>query len=471
MIKILPHEKVDILSKYKKLIDETEVIHSTGKVDKIVGLTIESSGPAVQFGEICKIRLGAGKYLYAEVVGFHKNRVILMPIGDMRGVVPGAEVIAAGTQLTVPVGPQLLGRVISGVGAPLDGRGEIFSDMRYPVDGKPLNPLQRRLIKQPLSVGVRVIDGLITVGRGQRIGIFSGSGVGKSTLLAMIARYTDADVNVIALIGERGREVRDFVEKELGEEGLKKSVVIVATSDQPPMIRLRGAFLAHAVAEYFRDQGNDVNILMDSVTRFSLAQREVGLAAGEPSATRGYPPSVFSLLPRLLERSGTREGAGSITGFYTILVEADDMNEPIADAVRGILDGHIVLDRSIANRGHYPAVNVLASLSRCMKDVVTCEHKDAANKMRELLAAYADAEDLINLGAYAKGSNSVVDRAIEMKPEIDAFLRQDIYERDTFDNITHRLMSMFESKESKGESTQKDYVAPVPYFARTRRQA
>lgn len=471
MIKILPHEKVDILSKYKKLIDETEVIHSTGKVDKIVGLTIESSGPAVQFGEICKIRLGAGKYLYAEVVGFHKNRVILMPIGDMRGVVPGAEVIAAGTQLTVPVGPQLLGRVISGVGAPLDGRGEIFSDMRYPVDGKPLNPLQRRLIKQPLSVGVRVIDGLITVGRGQRIGIFSGSGVGKSTLLAMIARYTDADVNVIALIGERGREVRDFVEKELGEEGLKKSVVIVATSDQPPMIRLRGAFLAHAVAEYFRDQGNDVNILMDSVTRFSLAQREVGLAAGEPSATRGYPPSVFSLLPRLLERSGTREGAGSITGFYTILVEADDMNEPIADAVRGILDGHIVLDRSIANRGHYPAVNVLASLSRCMKDVVTCEHKDAANKMRELLAAYADAEDLINLGAYAKGSNPVVDRAIEMKPEIDAFLRQDIYERDTFDNITHRLMSMFESKESKGESTQKDYVAPVPYFARTRRQA
>ncbi len=464
MIKILPHEKVDILSKYKKLIDETEVIHSTGKVDKIVGLTIESSGPAVQFGEICKIRLGAGKYLYAEVVGFHKNRVILMPIGDMRGVVPGAEVIAAGTQLTVPVGPQLLGRVISGVGAPLDGRGEIFSDMRYPVDGKPLNPLQRRLIKQPLSVGVRVIDGLITVGRGQRIGIFSGSGVGKSTLLAMIARYTDADVNVIALIGERGREVRDFVEKELGEEGLKKSVVIVATSDQPPMIRLRGAFLAHAVAEYFRDQGNDVNILMDSVTRFSLAQREVGLAADDP-------PSVFSLLPRLLERSGTREGAGSITGFYTILVEADDMNEPIADAVRGILDGHIVLDRSIANRGHYPAVNVLASLSRCMKDVVTCEHKDAANKMRELLAAYADAEDLINLGAYAKGSNSVVDRAIEMKPEIDAFLRQDIYERDTFDNITHRLMSMFESKESKGESTQKDYVAPVPYFARTRRQA
>ena len=343
-----------------------------------------------------------------------------MPIGDMRGFVPGAEVIAAGTQLTVPVGPQLLGRVISGVGGPLDGRGEIFSDMRYPVDGKPLNPLQRRLIKQPLSVGVRVIDGLITVGRGQRIGIVSAP-VGKSTLLAMIARYTDADVNVIALIGERGREVRDFVEKELGEEGLKKSVVIVATSDQPPMIRLRGAFLAHAVAEYFRDQGNDVNILMDSVTRFSLAQREVGLAAGEPSATRGYPPSVFSLLPRLLERSGTREGAGSITGFYTILVEADDMNEPIADAVRGILDGHIVLDRSIANRGHYPAVNVLASLSRCMKDVVTCEHKDAANKMRELLAAYADAEDLINLGAYAKGSNSVVDRAIEMKPEIDAF--------------------------------------------------
>lgn len=468
MIKILPHEKIDFLSKYKTIIAETDVLHFTGRVDRIVGLTIESIGPSVKFGELCRIRLDDKKYLYAEVVGFQKNRVILMPIGDMKGVIAGAEVIAAGSSLMVPVGKELLGRVISGVGRPLDGKGEIFTDLKYPVDGKPIAALERRLVDEVLSVGVRAIDGLLTMGKGQRIGIFSGSGVGKSTLLAMISRYTNADINVIALIGERGREVKDFVEKELGPEGLKKSVVIVATSDQPPMLRLRGAFLAHAIAEYFRDQGNDVNILMDSVTRFALAQREVGLAAGEPSATRGYPPSVFSLLPRLLERSGPRADGGSITGFYTILVEADDMNEPISDAVRGILDGHIVLSRSLANKNHYPAIDILGSLSRCMKDVVDKEQAEAAKKFRELLAAYADSEDLINLGAYAKGSNPVIDKAIEMKPAMDAFLKQGIYEKDIYDNIKKRMTDLFIKTGAK-DIVQKDYAASTPYFARMKK--
>ncbi len=297
MVRILPHDRIEVLSRLRGIIEDIDVVRSTGKVERIVGLTIESAGPAVKFGELCKIRLAKGEYLYAEVVGMNRNRLVLMPIGDMKGVTVGAEVVAAGSAMTVPVGDALLGRVISGAGTPIDGKGDIYTKERYPVESKPLNPLERRLITRPLSVGIRAIDGLLTVGRGQRIGIFSGSGVGKSTLLAMIARYTDADVNVIALIGERGREVRDFVDKELGTEGLKRSVVIVATSDQPPMMRLRGAFMAHAVAEYFRDQGMSVNILMDSVTRFALAQREVGLSAGEPSATRGYPPSVFSLLP------------------------------------------------------------------------------------------------------------------------------------------------------------------------------
>ncbi len=449
MINILPHEKIDILSKYRDIIDDVEVIKFSGKVERIVGLTIESVGPAVKYGDLCRIKTGESQYLYAEVVGFNRNRVILMPIGDMKGVVPGAEVYAVGTSLMVSVGNELLGRVISGIGKPLDGKGEIYTREKYPVEGKVINPLERTVIDEPLSVGIRAIDGLITVGRGQRIGIFAGSGVGKSTIIGMIARYTDADVNVIALIGERGREVKDFVEKELGRDGLKKSVVIAATSDQPPMLRLRGAFLAHAVAEYFRDQGKAVNLLMDSVTRFAMAQREVGLAAGEPSATRGYPPSVFTMMPRLLERAGTSSNGGSITGFYSVLVEGDDMNEPIGDAARGILDGHIVLDRKFANKGHYPAINVLASVSRCMKDVVDSEHQKAANLMRELLAAYTDAEDLINLGGYVRGANPRVDLAISMIEEINDFLKQGIYEEDTLENIRKRLVGMMLPKEEK----------------------
>ncbi len=461
MINILPHEKVDILSKYKEIIDEVEVIKFTGHVERIVGLTIESVGPAVKYGDLCRIKTGESQYLYTEVVGFNRNRVILMPIGDMKGVVPGAEVYAVGTSLMVPVGRELLGRVISGIGKPLDGKGEIFARTKYPVEGREINPLNRTVITEPLSVGVRAIDGLITVGRGQRIGIFSGSGVGKSTLLGMISRYTDADVNVIALIGERGREVKDFVEKELGPEGLKRSIVVAATSDQPPMLRLRGAFLAHAIAEYFRDQGMAVNLLLDSITRFAMAQREVGLAAGEPSATRGYPPSVFSMMPRLLERAGTSNTGGSITGFYTVLVEGDDMNEPIADAARGILDGHIVLDRKFANKGHYPAVNVLASVSRCMKDVVDSKHLQAALKFRELLAAYTDAEDLINLGGYVRGANPVVDRAISMIPVMNDFLKQDIYEKDNLTPIRDKIISMMIPEEKKGRTVQQQVKPPA----------
>lgn len=449
MIRILPHEKIDILSKYKDLINQTEVIKFTGRVERIVGLTIESKGPVVKHGELCKIDIEENEPLFAEVVGFNKDRIVLMPIGEMKGVIAGAEVSAAGASLSVPVGHELLGRVINGLGKPLDGKGEIFTKERYPVVGKAINPLTRTIIDKPLSVGIRAIDGLITVGKGQRIGIFSGSGVGKSILLGMIARYTSADINIIVLIGERGREVRNFVERELGEEGLRRSVVVVATSDQPPMLRIRGAFLGHALAEYFRDKGKDVNLMMDSVTRFALAQREVGLAAGEPSATRGFPPSVFSLLPRLLERSGTKEGSGSITGFYTILVEADDMNEPIADAVRGILDGHIVLDRNLSNRGHYPAVDVLSSISRCMRDVIDSDHQKAASQFRELLASYRDAEDLITLGAYAKGSNAMVDKAIDMIGKINAFLKQDMYEKDTYNNIVSNLKGLFSREPSR----------------------
>jgi len=464
MIRVLPHEKVDVLSKYKKILEEIDVVKFTGKVERIVGLTIESHGPAVEYGELCRIAKSDGTYLQAEVVGFNKNRVVLMPIGDMNGIVPGAMVQGGGSALMVPVGFEILGRVLNGVGEPLDGKGDVLTDMKYPIDGKVHNPLERKIIDSPLSVGVRAIDGLNTVGRGQRIGIFAGSGVGKSTLLGMMARYTDADVNVIALIGERGREVKEFVEKELGKEGIKKSVVIVATSDQPPMLRLRGAFFAHSIAEFFRDQGLHVNLMMDSVTRFALAQREVGLSVGEPAATRGYPPSVFTKLAQLMERSGTGE-VGSITGFYTVLVEGDDMNEPISDAARGILDGHIVLDRKIAHKGHYPAIDVLASISRCMKDVVTPSHKENSDKLRKLLAAYTEAEDMINLGAYARGSNPVIDNAIDNIESINNYLQQGIYEQNNFSEIVENLNTLFNDSGLSQPSEQQNY-SPFPQMNR-----
>ncbi|MCL2026104.1 MAG: FliI/YscN family ATPase [Leptospirales bacterium] len=461
MIKNLPHERIDILSKYNDAVKNVDAVKEIGRVERVVGLTIESLGPPVSYGDICRVKLNDNKFLPAEVVGINKNRIILMPIGPMNGVSPGAIVQATGSGLTIPVSSEMLGRVISGTGEPIDGKGPLRFAQNYPVASRSVSPLSRALIDTPLSVGIRAIDGLITVGRGQRIGIFAGSGVGKSTLISMIARYTDSDVNVIALIGERGREVKDFITKELGREGLERSVVVVATSDMPPMVQLRGALIAHAIAEYFRGHGLAVNLLMDSITRFAQAQRDVGLAAGEPAATRGYPPSVFSKIPELIERAGTADNGGSITGFYSVLVEGDDMNDPVADTARGRLDGHIVLDRNLAHKGHYPAIDVLASISRCMKDVVSAEHRAAAERFRALLAAYSNIEDLINLNAYVRGSNQDADKAIQMKAEMDSFLIQGIYEKDTFPSIVSRLESMFAEKRASVIA-----AAKPPAFAR-----
>ncbi|HYH02617.1 MAG TPA: FliI/YscN family ATPase, partial [Bacillota bacterium] len=362
-------------------------------------------------------------------------------LGDMTGISPGSEIVATGEKLQVEVGPGLLGRVLDGLGNPLDDRGPLLSGNFSPLSAPPPNPLTRRRIETPLALGVKVIDGLLTCGRGQRVGIFAGSGVGKSTLLGMIARNTEADINVIGLIGERGREVRDFLERDLGPEGLARSVVIVATSDQPALVRMKGAMVATAVAEYFRDQGHDVMLMMDSVTRFAIAQREVGLAVGEPPTTRGFTPSVFAMLPRLLERSGTAE-SGSITGLYTVLVEGDDMNEPIADAVRGILDGHIVLSRQLAHLNHYPAIDVLASVSRLMSELAVPAHRQAAGILRSLLATYRDNQDLINIGAYAPGSNAQIDAAIRQIDNINRFLRQSTDENISYADTVAQIIAM-----------------------------
>jgi len=433
--------------KFSDAIKRISAIKQNGKVKRVVGLVIESQGPAAQIGELCHVYVSRNDPpVAAEVVGFKENRVLLMPLGDMSGIKPGSEVIASGRSLSVGVGEALLGRVVDGLGRPIDGKGPLLCRKDYPLHNTPPDPLTRKRIREHLALGVRAIDGILACGRGQRVGIFSGSGVGKSTLLGMIARNTEADVNVIGLIGERGREVRDFIEKDLGEEGLSRSVVVVATSDQPALIRLKGAFTATAFAEYFRDRGNDVMLMMDSVTRFAMAQREVGLAIGEPPATRGYTPSVFALLPKLLERSGTAR-QGSVTGLYTVLVEADDMNEPIADAVRGILDGHIVLSRKIASQNHYPAIDVLMSVSRVMPDIADKEHLAVAGRLRDILATYREAEDLINIGAYVSGSNPRIDYAIELIDEVNSFLRQEVHDREDFDHTVSRLISIFESKE------------------------
>lgn len=427
------------IEKYFKSLNSLNLIKYTGSVSQVIGLTIESIGPAVKVGEVCKIfPLKGGQPILAEVVGFKEKKVLLMPLGEMEGIGPGSKVEAMDNSLQVKVGSELLGRVLDGLGNPLDGFGQIQDTTTYSVMGKPPNPLDRAKIEEPLSLGVRAIDGMLTCGNGQRIGIFAGSGVGKSTLLGMIARNTNAEVNVIALIGERGREVKEFIDNDLKEEGLKKSVVIVATSDQPPLIRMKGALLATSIAEYFRDQGKNVMLLMDSVTRFSMAQREVGLAIGEPPVTKGYTPSVFAILPKLLERSGTAE-KGAITGLYTVLVDGDDMNEPIADAVRGILDGHIVLSRNMANRNHYPAIDVLASVSRVMPNIVPRDHIDISNKIKEVISVHKEAEDLINIGAYSKGSNKNIDYAIENIDKINSFLQQGTHEKTSF-NETQELM-------------------------------
>lgn len=431
------------LNKFSRAIEDTESIKMSGKVTQVIGLVIESKGPNVSLGELCyiKSRFPNVAPIPAEVVGFREGLVLLMPIGEMQGIGPGCEVISAQKTLQVKVGMELLGRVLDGLGNPMDGKGPILSKTEYPLQAEPPDPLQRPRIKDSLYVGVRAIDGLITLGSGQRIGIMAGSGVGKSTLLSMIARNTEADISVISLVGERGREVRDFIERDLGEEGLKRSVVVVATSDKPALVRIKGAMTATAIAEYFRDQGRRVVLMMDSVTRFAMAQREVGLTIGEPPATRGYTPSVFALLPRLLERAGT-SARGSITGIYTVLVDGDDMNEPIADAVRSILDGHIVLSRAIAAQNHFPAIDILASVSRVMTDVVSKEHREAAQHMRALMAVYKEAEDLIHIGAYVKGSSKRIDEAIQKIDAINDFLCQGVFEVTSFEEMKKTLESI-----------------------------
>lgn len=429
------------LGKYRQALEGIDPVRVNGKVTQVVGLTIESQGPEVKLGEICQIFPQSGEPIIAEVVGFRDNKVLLMPLGELTSIGPGSDVVATGSALSVKVGPEILGKVLDGLGRPL--QGSIPPGLAsYPTNNAPPNPLLRPRIREPLSVGVRAIDGLLTVGKGQRVGIFAGSGVGKSTLLGMIARNTTADINVIALIGERGREVMEFIERDLGEEGLKRSVVVVATSDQPAMIRIKGAMIATSIAEYFRDRGLNVMLMMDSVTRFAMAQREIGLAIGEPPATRGYTPSVFALLPKLLERAGTAD-KGSITGFYTVLVDSDDMNDPIADAVRGILDGHIVLDRKIAQKGHFPAIDVLASVSRVMNEICTERHLEAVRQVKRHLATFREAEDLINIGAYKPGTNREIDAAIRYKDIIRDFTAQGTHEPSDLDTTIQALTAHF----------------------------
>jgi flagellum-specific ATP synthase len=430
-------------SRYIEHLRHIDPVLVNGKVTQVIGLTVESEGPDASVGDVCYIYpYKSTKPLKAEVVGFRDNKVILMPLGDLHSVGPGCEVVGTGKPLSVQVGYELLGKVLDGLGQPLDGSFLPSRMTHYSTHNMPSNPLKRPRVLEPLSVGIRAIDGLLTVGNGQRVGIFAGSGVGKSTLMGMIARNTAADVNVIALIGERGREVLDFIERDLGPEGLARSVVVVATSDQPALIRIKGALIATSIAEFFRDRGLNVMLMMDSVTRFAMAQREVGLAVGEPPATRGYTPSVFAMLPKLLERSGTNP-KGSITAFYTVLVDGDDMNEPIADAVRGILDGHIVLNRNLANKGHFPAIDILASVSRVMKEIVPPEHQEAAQFLNQLLSIYKDSEDLINIGAYQRGSNPEIDMSLKYIQAINEFTRQKVDEKVTFTQVQERLLSEF----------------------------
>jgi flagellum-specific ATP synthase len=433
------------MEKYRDTVRSAAAIRANGRVKKVVGLVIEASGPGSQIGCVCDIFAeGSTRSVSAEVLGFREDSVLLMPLEDIHSLGPGCKVVARTEKAQVGVGPALLGRVIDGLGNPIDGKGPIAVDTTYPIYANPVNPLLRNRIERPLDLGIRAINGLLTVGCGQRMGIFAGSGVGKSVLMGMIARNTAAEVNVIGLIGERGRELNEFIQKDLGEEGLKKSVVVVATSDHLPLVRLRGGFIATAIAEYFRDQGRHVNLMMDSVTRLAMAQREIGLSLGEPPTTKGYTPSVFSILPKLLERAGTSSHRGTITGLYTVLVEGDDMNEPIADAVRSILDGHIVLTRDLANQNHYPAIDILRSISRVMEDITDLDHKHHVGKIKEVLATYRKAEDLINIGAYEAGSNPKIDFAIQMIGPINNYLRQGIRESTTFEESVATLQAMMQ---------------------------
>jgi flagellum-specific ATP synthase len=430
------------IKKYLDRLEHLDLIKVNGRVTQVIGLVIESIGPSASLGEVCSIKSRDDETIcLAEVVGFKNNRVLSMALGDINRISPGSEIVASGKSFSVPVGKKLLGRVIDGLGRPIDGKGWIEAEEIRSIYNQPPEPLERKRITEALATGIRAIDALLTCGKGQRIGIFAGSGVGKSTLMGMIARNTSADVNVIALIGERGREVRDFIEKELGEGGLSKSVVVVATSDKPPLIRVKSALVAITVAEYFRDQGLDVIFMMDSLTRVAMAQREVGLAIGEPPTTKGYTPSVFALLPKLVERAGT-SSKGSITALYTVLVEGDDLSEPIADSARSILDGHIVLSRKLANMGHYPAIDPLESISRLMPDIVSEKHRKSAEKIIDLLATFREAEDLINIGAYVRGSNPKIDKAIQMIDKIREFLKQDVKEKAEFEDSVNRLIEL-----------------------------
>ncbi|WP_407640176.1 flagellar protein export ATPase FliI [Bacillus massiliglaciei] len=421
-----------------------------GRVKRVVGLMIESQGPVSSIGDICFINAGTqrkNRKIMAEVVGFKDEMVILMPFTSVSDISPGSIVEGTGKPLEIKTGTGLIGKVVDPLGQSIDEALLPKGLASVAVDREPPNPMNRPPISEQINVGVRVIDSLLAVGMGQRVGIFAGSGVGKSTLLGMVARNTTADLNVIALIGERGREVREFIEKDLGPEGLSRSIVVVATSDQPALMRIKGALTATAIAEYFRDKGLNVMLMMDSVTRVAMAQREIGLAVGEPPTTKGYTPSVFAILPRLLERTGTNEH-GSITAFYTVLVDGDDMNEPIADAVRGILDGHFVLDRQLANKGQYPAINVLKSISRVMNSIVAKEHKQAAEILRNRLSTYMESEDLINIGAYKKGSSPNIDQSIKQYPEIISFLKQGTHEKVTKEQSIQRLIDFMGTGEN-----------------------
>ena len=412
------------LSRYFSAVERTETLRMVGAVTELVGLLIESQGPAAAMGDFCEVHTSDGRLVRTQVVGFRNGRVLSMPLEETGGLRLGDPVLARPEAARVPVGPQLLGRVLDGFGRPMDGGPPIESEDRYDLYASPPGPLEREHITDPLVTGIRAIDGLLPCGKGQRIGLFGGSGVGKSTLLGSMCRHNFADVSVVALIGERNREVRGFIEHELGEEGMRRSVLVVSTSDKPALLRVRACFVALAVAEYFRDQGADVLLVMDSVTRFAMAQREIGLAAGEPPSQKGYTPSVFNLLPRIFERAGRFRG-GSITGFFTVLVEGDDFNEPIADAVRAILDGHIILSRQLGAAGHYPAIDILQSVSRLTSQIATPDQKQSARSIREALAAFQRAEDLINLGAYTSGSNPKLDLAIAARQQMDEFLRQE----------------------------------------------
>lgn len=429
---------------YAERIDRAKTVKHYGKVTQVVGLVVESAGPTVSIGRLCNIENhDDGGKIKAEVVGFRDNKILLMPLGPIDGITPGAIVTSTSEQLRVPVGKELIGRVLGGLGQPIDNKGPITSTVTRPINGRSIHVLKRRRITKPLRTGIKVFDIMTTVGQGQRMGVFAGSGVGKSVLLGMMARGSSADVNVIALVGERGREVREFVERDIGPEGLKRSVVVAVSSDQPALIRVKGALVATTIAEHFRDQGMNVMLMMDSITRIAMALREIGLAVGEPPATKGYTPSVFAFLPKLLERAGNSE-TGTMTGFYTVLVEGDDLNEPISDAVRSILDGHVSLSRRLASLNQYPAVDFLDSISRLMPDVCTEEELRLAAKVRELVAIYRESEDLINIGAYVKGSNPKIDRAISKIDVINEFFRQGIYEKAVHEQSIARLKEIID---------------------------